>query len=557
MARSHITRSRVGCPRFAHSAVALAAALLALPATAAETLFIGEFEALGRDWVTQVDRALTVEGRLSTFGGGRMRFAGSSLSVELPKSTRRPSTTDRVRVSGLLKSQRGQPVLEAFRFEALPDTETWVIEQEAAVEENAAEGWFAAADAVRTRGRYYDDPSLLEAAAEMDAKGLTSLGLEAGSDPDKLLAAAARAEERELPRVEWQPLLHQSAVRRWEQVEPPLEDATPETLPAAREAALALAEQIRRDLPGATKPSPEPLTEADLEEAARYRRLPDRTYREADPEERPRLHRFLLAQLLITLAEAELAVDEDRGDELAARLERDLPERPDVADRFRERGLDVLLENLPSLSEAEVLAVGKRLRERRGEEAERTALVAWLASRRESARLDGAGALFRLADDTERLTGDVETAAELAQEALAADPRYAAAVDWLGDRGYEQVAGRWRKKADKVPKPRARPGAVARLEVGLTAEEVTELLRFEPDAKVRMATFGRITEYWTYEGLGRTLTIERIGRSSRVVAIAGSGEANDAAFEVKPGAALQAEEEDPAPPRRGRREPKR
>ena len=485
-----------------------AAAWFTTASRAAETMFIGDFEALERDWKFNADKALTVEGRVGIVSPKTMRFANSSLRVELPPGTHRFTSTDRVVVSGLLRNRGGRPVLEAFSIRPLPRTEQWLANVQVDIRDDEADSWFRVADLVRKRGDFYDDAALKAKADELELEGLNTLALAAGRDSGALRGVAVTARDRGLPAELAQPLLFRAALLDWTRALPRLAVDGPAASQTVRD-------QLPDDLPGALQPQPEPPEEL----AAAYRNDPETAYETASPDERLILDRLLYADVIELTAKATLAGDGSNADALAAELAESLPDRPDVVASYRERGADSLLDSIASFTEEEAVALAKRLAASRGAEKKKQTLRRWLKTREDAARLDGPEALLALARDTQRLIGDRARAIELAVAAAELDTRFAPARDWLVARGYERVNGKWRPK-DADRKVAASQDEVGQpIEVGITAEQARQRAGILPDRTARLVSRGQTLEFWVYRDLGLILTIQRLGEDSRVIEI--------------------------------------
>ena len=504
--RNRATRSRVCLMRV--SWLLLVSVCWLSPAAAADAMFVGDFDALGRDWKLNVDRALTVEGRVSTKSPRELRFVESELRVTLPPGTRRFSTTDRVEVSGLLRNDNGRPRLEAFSVKPIAKTELWLADVAAQIQPDDPATYFAAADTIRQRGTFYKDDALLARAGELDVKGLEAMALQAGLNTGELRGVVLVAAERKQPPALVQPLLFKAVQLDWNAVLPRLSVDGP----GAANVVLA---QAADDLPGALVP--QPSVPAEL--AAAYRDDALAAYQAATPEQRLVLDRLLYGDMLELTAAAGVADDDANADELADELSETLPDRPQIAAEYRRRGADALLAAVASMTEADAVALAERLGQSRGEAAKQLTLTRWLESRRAAARLDGAVALFTLAQDTERLTGDLAATAALMIAASDADTRFGPARQWLLDHGYERKAGRWQSKnADrKIATP---PDEVGQpLVVGITGEQARQRAGILPDRTARLVSRGRLLEFWVYRDLGVTLTVERQAGRSTVIAV--------------------------------------
>ena len=480
---------------------------LACPA-AAETMFIGDFEALGDEWTQLLDKGITVEGRVGIFAGTQLRFAGSEMRVQVPVGTKRSSQTDRYRVSGLLKSERGRPLLDAFSVRPLSRTELWVADLQAAIDTDDPAAWFAAAAEIRKRGQYYADADLLARATELDSRGFRLVAAAAGHDAAALRAAVEQGAARDIPEQTLAPVRHRAAIADWDAVEP----RAASLATADRE---ALLRRIRDDLPRASRP----LASVDNDLAANYRLSPERTYAE-QVDRRGDLERLFFIDVVESLAKARLAPDGRNADTIADDLARLLPDRPETVAAYRRRGGDAMLDAIGTMSEDEAIALADRLARSRGPERREATIRQWLSSRRRSAELDGADAVATLAEDTARLTQDRDATAELMMLANRLDPRLKPPRDWLRANGYEQVGSRWRRQAfleedavdpaDEVGQP---------ITVGLTSAQARQRAGTLPDRTVRLVSAGRVLEYWTYNDLDLVLTIERIAGRGRVISV--------------------------------------
>ena len=478
---------------------AAAFAMLAFAAAAAaeDARFIGDFEDLGEAKADLEGRFLTLEGRISLFSRGQMRFANSSLRVTLPPGQRRPVGTNAVRVRGQLRRETGGLVLRATKVEGIPDVADRLTIAQTRLDPTDASEWLELADAYRGRAAFYDDAAALGLVRTVEETGVDILIRSAGTDPEKLAEAAKAAEARGFGRRH-RVILHRALRADWEPLRAKLKSDVP---PAESDVAIFL-DRVARDLPGSNEPAED--RRKPLEEA--YARDPLGIFERADEEQQVYLGRELYAEIVSADVAKDLRPDAANADRLAARLAERLPDRPDRAAAYRAMSVDATLQNLRSLTEAEAVAFRDRLAED-GDVRAGDVVRLWLESQRADAEAAGGRALLALAKRYELLAKDAQSAEELLLAAYAADPRLVEVSDALLDRGYELVGGAWRKKA--VPVPAARGDLPEEVSVGMSGADARAVLRTLPDETLRMASAGRITELWIYRTLGLVLEVHQ------------------------------------------------
>lgn len=482
-------------------AVAVVSFSMMSVAAAADARFIGDLEADRDNWKNLIGISLVVEGRVSAVSRGTLRFVNSRLQVQLPPNAA-PVGGKSYRIRG---EMREGPVLPVFKAVSItltpPDSEQLRVAQ-SRLKQNEPDGWLELADRFLPRALFYDDDALLREIEAVERTGIEASAAQSGNDPLVLNRLAGVAKERELNRLAAE-LTHRAARVEWERLKARL--ASDDRY--AQTDVEILLDRVLRDLPGAAEAMAE--RRGPLETA--YARDPKALFEKADDEQRQLLARLLVVEIVQGLTEARLDATASNADELASELEKRLPDRPDLAVALRVRGMEAAMAAVTTMTEKEVVDLAKRMRGLKREDDARRVILAWLESRRTSAEQRGAGALLTLAQDYERLAGDVESAVELYKQTLKADDRMIGAREALRGHGYEEVAGVWRKK--QLPKPIAgRPAARAgEVEVGMSEEQVRGAFRTAPSKVNRIATFGEVTEIWVYADFGQVITLSRRG----------------------------------------------
>lgn len=491
------------CP----SRLVLAACILccAQPARS-QTLEVHELDANPDPHVGQT---VTIQGRLQSAGAGRLQLVGSKLDIRYnePRLPIRAGATH-VEVTGRLARQQGSLVLDAQTITALPGEAAEFARRR----ERIAPGDFSAlydlSRWARARANWYGDTELRDLASQSyrQAFAREEQVLVRRGDWDGLLQLADRGEALRLEPDEVRRLRYRALVGKRENL--PAHDAS---------ARLALAEQVRRLLPGTEQPGPprdaQPAQRGAAEQIAQYAETP--------AQQRPGLHRALWAALVAEALELRAGEKEPDWFALARDAAGQLPERPELARRFELAGWRRRAAEPAGLTREELLASREGLK-RLGQQDEAQALAGqWLKARRMALSDDDAEQRLALADDYLALLGDEQTAAELLREALASAPRFAEAEAGLRRLGFEQVGGVWRRVAE-LGADAAGAGA-ALVSPGASEADVLRRLR-RPDRITRTASRNGIFEQWSYDGPPALVVyLERgvTGGSARVTRVVG------------------------------------
>ena len=330
--------------------------------------------------------------------------------------------------------------------------------------------------------------------AKLEAKGIAletdALWMEAGRPGADVVALADQAENRPVP-VETREALYHRGLRQ------AAERAT--TAPVLD----SLARRAQTIFPRAIEPK------AATAQTLKPTDDPAALYRDADPLERVRLNRQLYADLIEKSLNLRLAADPTRGIDLVEEADRLLPDRPEVAARFRQRGLAEAERQVTAMRQSEVEELARTFRESGQPDRARKALEEWLADRRQN-RLSATDAEGRvlLAANYEKLLGDRVTAGELLTEAERVDPASPAIADAFLRLGFRKGDAGWYDPTTPPPVGSAQPGpAPANFTEsndpenalqGLTRSQARSRMGGKPDRVVRAATQGITIEQWLY-----------------------------------------------------------
>lgn len=486
-------------------------------AASAATLSMQEFLQLEPQWadLAAKNESLRVEGRIESASPKLMKMRRCPLEFRPAQDTfpeiRRPN--GRIEVTGLLQRRGTELVFAVTELREVPDdVQTYALKQ-SALDAGDPNDWYELARWAEQRGTFYSDNALLERATAARRQGLSLERQAAADDPAALAALAKKAAGFALPEID-EELRHEALRLRFERLrnEPKSEFGS-------------LIDDIRRSLPGAETP----LDEWPADVAARYAGEPLAVYNRADAALRPVLDRIFLAE--VQLLEIERSADPAgaNGDDIADRIQLVLPERRDLADRYREREIAWRLDHITSATRAEALDLASRLEASDRADQAKQALTRWLVARETAQRADGPAGLVGVAEDYIAVLGDKANAARLLLEALKASPESKTIPEKLRQIGYVQHDGEWitKEEADARPvEPTVQAMREGRVINNMTAEQVRKTLG-APDRVARAASTTQIHEAWIYGTAGRSGLVvhflryaAREGEQGRVVGVA-------------------------------------
>jgi hypothetical protein len=467
---------------------------------------IPEVHQVEADPAAYLDRPITLTGRFSAFGAGRLRLADSRIDFHvLPEAGAVRRAMTHVELTGRLRRVGEGLAFDITSISPIATEAQRFAERRAALHAPQFDALFELSRWVRQRGRWYNDESLLELAwtSYRDAFRWQEDEIARVKDTDGLLALASRGEALGLEPAEATRIRHRAL---WLKA-----DALPVLQPAARR---QLAAEARKLLPGTDVP----LAVDTRARWADYEQQPVATYDTLSADDRLLAHRafwvWLVNQAIVEEAGRE-------GTNLATLLDESralVPDRPDLA-RQIERQLwlqrTAHVERMPRSDLERARAAWQRL----GETDRAKSLTGnWLAAQLAQLVTGDAEARLRLAQDYLELADDREAAARLALEAARLSPELGEAAALLQRLGYLQVGSQW-KRAEELPATTAGSGGEGLVRPGDSEALVLEKLR-PPDRITRVAGRGWIGEQWKYDGaVGFSVYMHRATATGRAVVV--------------------------------------
>ncbi len=481
--------------------------LVMLVSGVASARTVQSFQAAREMWpqFAEFGLSITLEGRYSAASGNLLRLEKCELQFRPePGKTlpRVPRDSRNVQVTGVLKEAGNSFVFIVKQLRELPSDAEEYKKRLAAIDSGKPEQWYELGEWARSRGKFYDDESLIEQGQQAFLQGLTGerRNLEVG-DTDGLLALSSRAGELGLSRALQQELRHEAWRVRWETQRRAEE---PDYQPIFK--------ALAREFPGSAVPA----EDVEPELVTAYQQDPLGTYRKTAVEERGVLHRLFFREVVEHQIAAKVAADGSNGSAIAAELEQRLPELAARAEMHRQRELEYRLGLVSRATRGEAMALAETFREREQPALARRALSGWLANRTTELRKEGTSGLLQASDDYLSLLDDKATATKLLEEAYALTPESAAVRKRFEQLGYRFEAGRWveftapRMVPEDPIQQTIRDGHVT---VGMSPSQVRQTLG-APRKITRIASLGKIHEVWQYpEGRGKSLTVHFLRRS--------------------------------------------
>jgi tetratricopeptide (TPR) repeat protein len=470
-----------------------------------------------------VGRKVAIDGRVTLYqfhqgrGFDEVVMKDSGLLLKLPPNLRfRQAPAQRtVRAEGTLRRQGDQLVLDVDSIQVVPEDRERVTQALRLLppgeltDRRAWQRWAA------RRAAAYNDEALrkLARAIQVEVIQFEALRPQART-PEAALALARQARQEQLPEPLASGLAHRAFTARARSAE------TPEALDR-------LATEIEEFLPASKTPLA--ATPPGIDDwYKRHYTNPEAAYNQAPPEIRPALDRRLLANVRQKAILRRAEADPRSAFDLSAQAQAVLPDRPELAARLNELGLQSGATNVTQLRRAEVLDLVRRHEQQGKAEEGRALLRSWLDFQRDRklAANDAYGRV-RLAQEYLSLLGDRDAAIALLQEAAQLDPQSADAAAELRKLGFRQEGGRWvptrgagaAPPTDLAAQPERAAGDEPLLD--LTPDEV--LARLGKPARRSIAiTQGTLLIQWAYPGNGRSVmyvNFRKVGaQPARVVA---------------------------------------
>ena len=450
---------------------------------------VQEFEEVRDRWI---GLETTVEGRRQAYDETLIKLKNSSITFKplgkLPKLERRGGN---LRLTGTLERVDSRLVFQVRTVEEVPGDLDQFLAREREIKRADPAQWYALAEWVAGRGKFYNDPTLLENSHECNRKGfdLERRLLPDGDHPARM-ALAARSNTLGISESVRQELVHEAYVLRRKLILTKFE-------PAAEDQLLSDMEQ---DLPGSTNP----LKTDDPALRQRYLLDPLAVYAKSPPLERPALHRLLWSSLALLRIERQLAADFQNGFEMAEQIDEQLPEFHSRAETIRDKVLELRALNVENMTRAEVLKLRQDYIGRQQPRLGEIAVEAWLRSRQKRLAGDDIEGLLSVADQYEELLKQPQTKLRLIRQAAELHPQSAELVERMTRMGYRHHGDKWITDAEfrAIPQGRLEQALQeGRVEVGMTARQVQRSLGI-PTTTTRVAARGIVNEIWSYHSPG-------------------------------------------------------
>ena len=435
---------------------------------------------------------------------------------ELPQRLRptQNPTAAGVKIWGVLRHEKGRWWCDVNGYDSLPADLDRLNRGVALLPRRDVEGLTLWANWAERRGQAFKDEALVKRGREIQA--------------DVIRAESDRPNVRD-PTAHWLALAERARTLKVPEPEPSAQAhrGFRAALATARTAdeMKALVANIETAFPGARVPV------ADAPDLSRWEKPyainPADAYRSAPADARVALDRRLLADALQQSLELRAKESPRSLLSLSEEAARRLPDRPLIAGRLLDQGVNSAAADVASLRQSEVDTLAKHFRESLHQpEKARELYRSWLndqKDRRLSPR-DAEGRIA-LAAQYERLLDDRSTAVSLLRDAWTIDPQSREVADAFRVRGFRKVKGEWIDSAKpKVPAsetpesgtttaeagPESAPTRSASPEQpvalrsdalrGATPEEVKARMGGRPNRKTWVASQGQLVEQWIYFG---------------------------------------------------------
>lgn len=463
-------------------------------AAPAQSIEVHDLEAHAGDHIGQERR---VTGRFKSASPERMLLVDSQIEFRLNKNAGRVGSNLRnVEVVGRLSRQADKLVFAVEHLtKARSEAEVFADKRRGILDGDYAR-LYVQCRWLRERADWYRDDALARLAAEhyRQAFRWEEEAAAKAHDPDRLRDLAERGLALGLETAEVDRIRHRAA---WEA----LQKLVPADEAKLRKFAAGLAETWPTILEAGAPWTPDAREHLDA-----YLADPASAYAAASAEQRGPLRRALWLEVMGRALEAAAREDHLRLAELAREAERDLPERPELAQRLRLQDARRQARDPLSLSRGRALALHKELAELgHADEAQRL-VSQWLGHQRRQLDAVDAEGYVRLAADYRELLGDDAAAGQLYLKALQIAPDFAEAETALRGLGYRKTSGVWqRKSGEKESEHHEETSPTGRgVRPGDTEQEVVRRLR-RPDRITRTLSAGYLSELWIYDGPPRLL----------------------------------------------------
>lgn len=487
-----------------------------------------------------VNKDFQIEDRISEFQkhGNKydiIKLKGTSVPLHLPPQLKldRPSPLPRGRFTGRLLKIGLFYQFMVSTMELLPSEKEEMASKVAALPANNAQRRLELAAWGESIASRYNDNELKATVAKLRTEAYQILGTQpdpAGSRPGTAALDAARdAQKAGSDPMTIKALAHQGFIRAVEGIK----DQT---------GLEQLSREVAELLPDSTKPQ---TGKPDAQLDAQYKKEPLKTYMDTNAENRKRLDRELMAQVMEKGLIVAVTNKPEMLESLVETAKTRFPERPELAENVQNQGLLKLVDQTEKLGRDDLIKLVTQVREKFGQgELAKQMSRKWLDNRQATQLADGdAEGRYSIAQDYLGLLGDRRSAAALLRECLRIDPDMKKAEDSLAGLGWKRDGDRWIDPDQTTPEPvvdrnmmppepnlpggsvAGRPSAPQPNQpsasifdpqslVGLTKDQIKSKFGL-PEQKSRVATQGQIMEHWQYETPHGKQVVQFLQKSSK------------------------------------------
>ena len=484
-----------------------------------------------------LNKEIEIEDRISEFlkhgtKYSEIRLKGTPVPVTLPPQLRldRPSPLPRGRFTGRVIKIGNFYQFMVTTMELLPSEREELAQKVAELSPTNAQKRLELASWAESLATRYKDASLKQSVSQLRSEAYRILGTQEdqpGTPPGSSAIEAAReAKKAGSDPVIIHGLAHLGLRKAFAKLE---DQAGLETL--SKEVAELLPDSTRRQL-GELKP----------ETIEQYRKDPLKVYLEAGSADRRLLDRLLMVETLEKGLMVAVVNHPDKIELFMKTAQNAIPEKPELANSIRDRGLLKLVETSDKLRRDDLIKLVNQVRDKFGQaELARKLARKWLDSRQATQLAEGdTEGRFSLSQDYLALLGDKRSAAALLRECLTLDPDMKKAADLLAELGWKKDGDRWidpdessssspvasagtaPKPGEETPRlpggritepPPASSGDPQSL-VGLTQAQITSKFGM-PEHKSRMLTQGQLHEQWYFDTPGGRQVVQFVKKSVR------------------------------------------
>ena len=484
-----------------------------------------------------LNKEIEIEDRISEFlkhgtKYSEIRLKGTPIPVTLPPQLRldRPSPMPRGRFTGRVIKIGNFYQFMVTTMELLPSEREELAQKVAELSPTNAQKRLELASWAESLATRYKDASLKQSVSQLRSEAYRILGTQEdqpGTPPGSSAIEAAReAKKAGSDPVIIHGLAHLGLRKAFAKLE---DQAGLEIL--SKEVAELLPDSTRRQL-GELKP----------DTVEQYRKDPLKVYLEAGSADRRLLDRLLMVETLEKRLMVAVVNHPDKIELFMKTAQNAIPEKPELANSIRDRGLLKLVETSDKLRRDDLIKLVNQVRDKFGQaELARKLARKWLDSRQATQLAEGdTEGRFSLSQDYLALLGDKRSAAALLRECLTLDPDMKKAADLLAELGWKKDGDRWidpdessssspvasagtaPKPGEETPRlpggritepPPASSGDPQSL-VGLTQAQITSKFGM-PEHKSRMLTQGQLHEQWYFDTPGGRQVVQFVKKSVR------------------------------------------